>query len=293
MTWSPPDLTGKVAVVTGASRGVGKCVALRLAECGADVVVAARSVASRERLPGTIHDTVREIESLGRRALAIRTDVRDADAVAEMIDRAAGEMGRLDILVNNAGALWWDTVERTPIKRFDLVVGVNVRASFAATRAAIPHMERAGGGHIFVYSPPIDLGMLPGKVAYCVSKFGMTMLAMGLADEVREQGIACAALWPTTVIESQASINHGLGTRAQWRKPLILADATLAIVGRPIDDVTGRAFLDEEALSEVGVTDFSKYACVPGGELLRIVGAAAQSSLWRHRTRVDQERGTP
>ncbi len=288
MSWTPPDLSGKVAVVTGASRGIGKCVALRLAECGADVVVAARSVKSRELLPGTIHDTVAEIEALGRRALAVRTNVRDADAVASMIDRAAAEMGRLDILVNNAGALWWETVERTPIKRFDLVMSVNVRAAFAAAAAALPHMARTGGGHIFVYSPPVDLAMLPGKVAYCISKFGMTMLAMGLAPEARAQNVACAALWPATVIESQASINHGLGTPTQWRKPAILADATLAIIGRPIDEVTGRAFIDEEALAEVGVTDLSAYSCVPGGSPMRIVGDAARSSIWRHRSGSEQ-----
>ena len=288
MTWIPPDLSGRVAVVTGASRGIGKCVALRLAECGADIVVAARSVKSHDRLPGTIHDTVREIEALGRRALAIRTNVRDADAVEAMIDRAAAEMGRIDILINNAGALWWETVERTPMKRFDLVMDVNARAAFAAAHAALPHMVRAGGGHIFVYSPPVDLGLLPGKVAYCISKFGMTMLAQGLAAEARAQNVACAALWPATVIESQASINHGLGTRAQWRKPTILADATLAIIGRPIDDVTGRAFIDEEALAEVGVTDLDAYACVPGGSPMRIIGDAARSSIWTHRTGSEQ-----
>jgi len=288
MTWTPPDLSGKVAVITGASRGIGKCVALRLAECGADIVVAARSVTSRELLPGTIHDTVREVEALGRRALAVRTNVRDAEAVEAMIERAATEMGRIDILVNNAGALWWDTVENTPTKRFDVVMDVNARAAFVAARAALPHMARAGGGHILVYSPPVDLQMLPGKVAYCISKFGMTMLAMGLAHEARDVGVVCAALWPATVIESQASINHGLGTRDQWRKPEIVADATLAILSRPIDDVTGRAFIDEEALAEVGITDLSAYSCVPGGTPMRIVGDAARSSIWQHRTGAQQ-----
>jgi citronellol/citronellal dehydrogenase len=285
MSWSPPDLSGKVAIVTGASRGIGKCVALALAKQGADIVVAARSTESRELLPGTIFDTVAEIEALGRRALAVRTNVRDVDAVESMVERAASEMGRIDILVNNAGALWWDTVENTPAKRFDLVMEVNARASFVAARAAIPHMERAGGGFVFVYSPPLDLGMIPGKVAYCISKFGMTMIAMGLGAELRSKSIGAAALWPATIIESQASINHGLGGPAQWRKPEILADATLAILGRPLDEVTGRAFLDEEALAEVGVTDLDGYACVPGGQPMRIVGEAARSALWKHRSR--------
>ncbi len=281
--WSPPDLSGKVAIVTGASRGIGKCVALALARQGADVAVVARSVESRKLLPGTIHDTALEIEALGRRAIAVRTNVRDGDAVEAMVERVATELGRIDILVNNAGALWWETVERTPRKRFDLVMEVNARAAFVAAHAAIPHMERAGGGFVFVYAPPVDLAMVPGKVAYCISKFGMTMLAMGLGAELRDRGIGAAALWPATIIESQASINHGLGTPAQWRRPDIVADATLSILGRPLADVTGRAFLDEEALSEVGITDLAPYSCVPGGRPLRIVGDAARSPLWTHR----------
>jgi citronellol/citronellal dehydrogenase len=277
-----------VAIVTGASRGIGKCVALSLAKHGADVVVAARSIESRERLPGTIYDTVEAIEAMGRRALAVRANVRDVEAVEQVVERAADELGRVDILVNNAGALWWETVERTPAKRFDLVMEVNARASFVAARAAIPHMERAGGGFVFMYSPPIDLGMVPGKVAYCISKLGMTMLALGLGAELRDRNIGAAALWPATVIESQASINHGLGTPSQWRKPEIVADATLAILGRPLEEVTGRAFLDEEALAEVGVTDLADYSCVPGGRPLRIVGEAARSALWQHRARGEE-----
>jgi citronellol/citronellal dehydrogenase len=280
--FEPPDLTGKVAIVTGASRGIGKVVALRLAQCGCDVAVAARSEVSKPRLPGTIHDTVREIEALGRRAIAVKTNVREADEIEAMVERTVAELGRVDILINNAGALWWMPVAETPTKRFDLVMDVNARAAFVASRAVLPHMAKQGGGHILVYSPPLDMAMLPGKVAYCISKFGMTMLAQGLAEEVREAGIAANALWPATVVESQASINHGLGGPAMWRKAEIVADATLAILARGTE-VTGRALLDEEILREAGVGEFDAYSCVPGGQPLYIVGEEARAALWSHR----------
>ena len=283
---SPLDeirLDGRVAIVTGASRGIGRAMALRLARAGADVAVAARTVRSRDRLPGDIHETAEAIRALGRRALAVRTNVRDEAEVEHLIERTAAELGRIDVLVNNAGALWWDTVENTPPKRFDLVVDVNVRAAFVASRAVLPHMRAAGGGHVVVCSPPLDVAMTAGKVAYCVSKFGMTLLAHGMAPEVAEDNVAVTALWPATLIESQAVRHHGLGTPEQWRRADVVADALLAVVSRPCAEVTGRALLDEEALAEAGVTDLAGYACVPGGEPTRIVGEGARSALWRHR----------
>ncbi len=286
-----PDLSGKVAIVTGASRGIGRCVALALASAGADIVVASRSERSRELLPGSIHETAAEIEALGRRALAVRTNVRKADEIEAMVARAADEMGRIDILIHNAGALWWETVGNTPIKRFDLVVDVNARAAFVAARAVLPHMEQAGGGHIVVYSPPIDIAMAGGKVAYCISKFGMTLLAHGMAEEVRHLGVSVNALWPATLIESQATINHGLGTPAQWRKPDILADATLAILARRADELSGQALIDEDVLRAAGTDDLGSYSCVPGSQPQRIIGAAAASPLWRHRAPGDQAPG--
>jgi len=278
-----PDLTGRVAIVTGASRGIGRAVALRLAEAGADVAVAARTVASKESMPGSIGETADAITALGRRALAVRTNVREEADLQALVAQTVAELGRIDIVVNNAGALWWDTTENTPTKRFDLVMDVNARAAFILCREAVPHLRTAGGGHILVFSPAIDAGMAPGKTAYCISKFGMTLLAHGLAEEVRADGIAVTALWPATLVESQATIHHGIGTPEMWRKPEVVADATLAIVSRPCDEVSGRAMLDEEALAEVGVTDLTGYACVPGTQPVRIVGDAARSPLWRQR----------
>ena len=270
-----PDLTGKVAIITGSSRGVGKAVALALAEAGCDICVAAKSIEVKPGLPGSINETKAEIEALGRRAIAVQTNVREDVEIANMVNKTVEAFGRVDIMVNNAGALWWKNVEDTPAKRFDLVMDVNARASFLSAQYCLPHMKKNGWGHIINMSPPIAVEMVPGKVAYCISKFGMTLVAHGLAEEVRSHGIACNALWPATLIESQASINFGLGDRSQWRKADILSDAVLAIVGHDPKDLTGLALIDEEILSRVGVTDWDSYLCEPGGEPIRIVGERA------------------
>jgi len=267
-----PDLKERVAIVTGASRGVGKSVALALAKAGCNICVAAKSVESSPDLPGSIHETKTEIEALGRRAIAVKTNVREESEIANMVSETKNAFGRIDILVNNAGALWWKTVADTPAKRFDLVMDVNARASFLTAQHCLPHMKENGWGHIINMSPPIEKAMIPGKVAYCISKFGMTIVAYGLAEEVRADGIACNALWPATVIESQATINFGLGDRSQWRKAEILSDAVLAVVGHDPKELTGQALIDEQILAKVGVEDFTPYLCEAGGELIRIVG---------------------
>ncbi len=276
--FQPPDLKGRVAFVTGSSRGVGRSVALALAKAGCDVVVAAKSLTPKPHLPGSILETKAEIEAVGRRSLAVQTDVREEVQVADAIAQTIDTFGRLDILVNNAGALRWKDVAETPLKRFDLVMGVNARAAFATAHYSLPHMIKQGWGHIINMSPPIIPEMVPGKVAYCISKFGMTLIAHGLAQEVKGHNIAVNALWPATVVESQASINFGLGGPAQWRKASILADATLAIVGHDPAALSGEALIDEEILRRVGVTDFDPYLCVEGGEPIRIVGSSSVSS---------------
>lgn len=272
MNVQPPDLTGQVALVTGSSRGIGKDLALALARAGANIVVAAKSAASRDRLPGSIHETAAEIESLGRQALAVRTDLRSEADVQEMIRQTIELFGRLDVLVNNAGALWMAPVVETPSKRFDLVMQVNARAAFLACHYALPHMLRQGGGRILNISPPYEPELLPGKVAYMISKVGMTFLTYGLAQEVRDDGVAVCSLWPATMIESQATINHEFGGPEQWRKAAIVSDAALFLLRMPLADVTGKAWLDEDVLRLAGVTDFSPYNCVPGGEPFYIAG---------------------
>lgn len=264
-------LQGKVAIVTGASRGIGRVVALTFAREGAKVVVAAKSESARPTLPGSIHTVVEEITQAGGEAIAVRCDVREDAEVAAMVETAVARFGRIDILVNNAGALWWQNLIDTPIKRFDLMMDVNARASFYATQLCLPHMFAAGGGHVIVCSPPIDLSALPGKVGYLISKFGMTMIALGVAEEVRDRNVAVNALWPVTAIESQATINFGLGGPSMWRKPEILADAMLEMVTTPPKELTGQALLDEDFLRERGVTDFTKYRCDPAHEPPRIL----------------------
>jgi len=255
-----PDLAGRVAVVTGASRGIGKALALRLAHEGADVVVAAKSEQSTERLPGSIHETADEIRSLGRRAVAVPTDVRDEEAVRALIERAVDEFGRVDILINNAGALWWQNVTDTPPKRFDLMMGVNVRASYLTSYYALPHMQRQRWGHIINMCPAISTDPSPGKVCYMISKMGMARLAIGIATEYRDDNIAANALWPRTIIESQASINWNMMDRSQWRTPEIVCDATMAMLAQEPPSYSGRQALDEDVLRELaGVTDFDHY----------------------------------
>lgn len=260
----------RVALVTGASRGVGKALALRLAAEGCDVVVAAKTVVPDPKLPGTIHDTAREIEALGRRALAAELDVRDDVAIARVVAQTLERFGRVDFLVNNAGALYWRSVAETEMKRFDLVMGVNARGAFACTRHVLPAMIAAKFGHILMLSPPVDVHAAGGKVAYALSKFGMTLVAQGVADEVREHNVAANALWPATLIESQATIRWGLGDRSLWRKPDILADAMVAIFSKPPGDFTGQALIDEDLLRGEGVTDFARYRCDPDREPPRV-----------------------
>ena len=264
------SLEGRVAIITGASRGIGRALALGLARQGCHIVVAAKSVESTERLPGSIHTVAKEVEELGASALPIQVDVRDGDQIEGMVAQTMERFGRIDILINNAGALWWQPVLETPAKRFDLVMAVNVRAAFLAARAVLAHMTERKWGHIINMSPPIDPKIVPGKVAYFISKFGMTLLTHGLAEEVREHHVAVNSLWPVTIIESQASLNWGLGNRETWRKPDILVDGVLQLVRKDPGEITGQALLDEDFLRQHGITDFSHYACVPGTNPPRI-----------------------
>jgi citronellol/citronellal dehydrogenase len=270
MSMTRADLGGKVAFVTGASRGVGKAIALELARAGCDVVIASRTVTPDPRLPGTIGDTAREVEALGRRALPVAVDVRDDAAVERAVKSALDQLGRIDFLVNNAGALFWRPLAETPLKRFDLVMDVNARAAFACTHHVLPAMRAQKFGHILMMSPPVSPAASGGKIAYAISKFGMTLIAHGLAEEVRDDNVAANALWPATMIESLATINWGLGDRTLWRSPQILADATLRIFAKEPRTFTGHALIDEDFLREEGVTDFAPYRCDPQHEPPRV-----------------------
>jgi citronellol/citronellal dehydrogenase len=260
-------LGNRVVFITGASRGIGRACALACAREGADVVVAAKTeVADNPRLPGTIHEVAREVEALGRRALPIKLDVRDDAACERAVEAAVERFGRVDALVNNAGALWLADVVETPVKRFDLVMGVNVRAAFVLSRAVLPHMIKRRWGHIVMMSPPVDAAACAHHGAYAVSKLGMTMIAHAIAEEVRDHNVTAHALWPATAVESQATINFGMGGPEIWRKADVLADAVVALIAKEPSARPGRAWIDEEVLRAEGVTDFSRYQCVPGCE---------------------------
>lgn len=255
-------LDEKVAIVTGGSRGIGKALCSTFAREGAKVVVAAKTVDPHPKLPGTIHDTVAEIRDAGGTAMAMQVNVREDEAIEAMVKKTLEAYGRIDILVNNAGAIYIADAESTPAKKFDLVMDVNARAAFLCSRAVIPHMTH--GGHIVMMSPPIAPRALKGKVAYGLSKVGMSMVAIGLAEELRHRNISVNALWPVTAVESSATKEFAMGTESDWRTPDILADATLELVCTPPGERTGLTLYDEDVLAWVGITDLDRYAVVPG-----------------------------
>lgn len=257
-------LEGRVAIVTGASRGIGKAIALALAREGAAVVVAAKTDVPHPKLPGTIFETANEIEAAGGRALPLKVNVREADEIDRMVARTREAFGPADILVNNAGAIFLADAVDTPPGRFDLVMDVNARASFLCSRAVLPEMVARRWGHILMLSPPMSLARAPGKIAYLLSKVGMTFIAQALAEEVRGHQVAVNALWPVTMVESSAVIHFQMGEPSQWRKPEVMADAVVAVVTRDPSARSGQALWDEDVLREVGIADFAGYACVPG-----------------------------
>jgi citronellol/citronellal dehydrogenase len=260
-------LSGKVVFITGASRGIGRAIALAAAREGADVVVAAKTVEPHPKLPGTIHTVADEIRSLGRRALPIQLDVREEFQVADAVAATEKEFGRLDALVNNAGAIGLTTVEQTAVKRFDLMQEVNSRALFLCAKAALPLMRKAGGGHIISLSPPLNLDprWLGAHAPYTLSKYGMTLLALGMAAEFAPYQISVSTLWPRTTIAT-AAIEFAVGGSAvmkRSRKVDIMADAALEILRTRNGSLNGRCLIDEELLRERGTTDFRRYAADP------------------------------
>jgi len=257
-----PDLKGRVAVVTGASRGIGKALALRLAREGADVVIAAKSEHSTELLPGSIYDAAKEVEALGRRALAVPTDVRDENMVRALIERTIDTFGRIDILINNAGAIWTQPLLNTPPKKFDLMMQVNVRAAYLTAYYALPHMVKQRWGHILNMCPSMKLQPQPGRVCYMISKLGMAQLAIGIAAEHAADNIAANTLWPRTMIESQATINWKMGDRSTWRTPEIMCDACMAIFAQEPAAYSGHQLIDEQVLTNLaGMHNFDQYWC--------------------------------
>ncbi len=266
-----PDLQGKTLFITGASRGIGKAIALRAAADGANIVIAAKSVRSRDQLPGTIYSAAEEVEAAGGRALAIPTDIRDEAQIASTVAQAVERFGGIDILVNNASAIYLAGTAATPLKRFDLMVGVNVRGTFACSQACLPHLKKAANPHILTLSPPLNLDprWFRDHVAYTISKYGMSMCVLGMAEELRSAGVAVNALWPRTVIATAAlAMLGGRVPTTACRTPEILADAAHAILVRNSRSCTGNFFIDEKVLAEAGIDDLERYAVQPGTPLL-------------------------
>lgn len=264
------NMMNKVAIITGASRGIGKGLALALAKRGAAVVAAAKTIEPSAKLAGTIPETVREIEAAGGQAFGVRCDVRQQEDLENLVSTALDQFGRVDVLINNAGAMWIESLEGTPEKRFDLVMDINFRAPFVLSRLCARDMRKRGWGHIVYMSPPIEAGRLHqtgGKIAYMASKFSATLLALGLAQELKAQGIACNALWPRTLIETLATVNLGIGAPEDWRKNAIVVDATLTVLEQDPTKFSGNALFDEDVLrTYAGITDFRRYRVVPDRE---------------------------
>jgi len=270
MTMNQP-LKDKTLFITGASRGIGKAIALRAAQDGAKIVIAAKTDRKHPKLPGTIHSAAEEIEAAGGQAMPIKLDIRDENAVAEAMKQAADHFGGIDILVNNASAIFLAGTEEVPMKRFDLMFGVNVRGTFVCSQAALPYLKKADNPHILNLSPPLnmDAKWFGPHVAYTMAKYGMSQCVLGMAEEFKDVPIAVNALWPRTVIATAALAMLGDAVKTEnCRKPEIMADAAHWILSQPAAEVTGQFFIDDEALKEAGMTDLDDYAVEPGAPLL-------------------------
>ena len=255
-------LRDKTLFITGASRGIGLAIALRAARDGANIVIAAKTAEPHPRLPGTIFTAAQQIENAGGRALPLQMDIRDDTQIAAAVDQAVATFGGIDVLINNASAISLTGTLDTPMKRFDLMFGVNVRGTYATSQACLPHLLGAETPHILTLSPPLNLNprWFASHVAYTMAKYGMSMCVLGMAEEFREPGVAVNALWPRTVIAT-AALQMLPGVDAgRARRPAIVADAAHWIVCQPARTTTGRFFIDEEALTAAGVSDFSVYA---------------------------------
>ena len=263
-------LAGKTVFITGASRGIGREIALRCARDGANVVLAAKTVTPHPRLAGTIQSVAAEVEAAGGRALPLKLDVRDESSIQSAVEIAVASLGGIDILVNNASAILLTGTLATPMKRFDLMFGVNVRGTFACSQACIPHLMKAANPHILNLSPPLNMAAkwFKDHTAYTMSKYGMSMCTLGMSAELAAHGIAVNSLWPRTTIATAAiEVHFPPEILRASRKPAIMADAAYAIVNRDSRRHTGNFYIDEAVLREEGVADFERYAVTPGARL--------------------------
>lgn len=261
----------KTAFITGASRGIGKAIALKLAKEGANIIIAAKTVDPNPKLDGTIYTAAKEIEAAGGKALPLKCDIRFEDQIQSAIEQGAAQFGGIDILINNASAISLTNVQNTSAKVFDLMHDINVRGTFLVSKYCIPFLQKGKNPHILTLSPPINLSekWISPHVAYTMSKYNMSLIAMGLAGELKPLRIASNTLWPRTTIAT-AAVQNLLGGEALMRKSRtaeILADASHIILSRPSDQCTGNTFIDDEVFQSEGITDLSQYAVDPNQQL--------------------------
>ena len=265
-------LKGKTVFITGASRGIGKAIAMRVARDGANVIIAAKTKDPNPKLPGTIYTAAQEIEAAGGKALPLPCDIRDEEAVRAAVAQGAERFGGIDVLVNNASAIHLADTPSTPMKRFDLMHDVNVRGTFLCTQTCLPYLEKAENPHVLVLSPPLSMRprWFAPHVGYTLAKYGMSMCVLGMAEEFKGRGIAVNALWPRTIIDTAAlNLLGGDETAKHGRTPEVVAEAARAILVRPATECTGNFFIDEEVLRAEGVQDFDRYAVKHGEPLMR------------------------
>jgi citronellol/citronellal dehydrogenase len=265
------SLAGKTIFITGGSRGIGLAIAVRAARDGANIAIAAKTAEAHPKLPGTIYTAADEIEKAGGNALPLLVDVRDEHRVVDALAQTADKFGGIDIVVNNASAINLSGSTEMEMKRFDLIQSINMRGTFLTSRSAIPYLRKAANPHILSLSPPLDLraNWFAQHLPYTISKYGMSMVMLGMAEEFRADGIACNALWPRTTVAT-AAVEFALGGEQMMRssrRPEIMADAAYAIFNRSSRDFTGQFVIDDAVLAEEGVTDFSGYRYDPTQEL--------------------------
>jgi len=262
---------GKTVFITGASRGIGEAIALRLAREEANVVIVAKSVKEDPRLGGTIHSVAMKVNEAGGKGLAVQCDIRDEEQILEAVQRAIHVFGGIDILVNTASAISLTNTEQTETKRFDLIHDINVRGTFLVTKHCVPFLRKAENPHILTLSPPLDMNpkWIAPYVGYTLSKYNMSMMTLGWSEEFRKYNIAANSLWPVTTIAT-AAVKNILGGDMlvnMSRKPEILADCAYYILKKSSKECTGNLFLDEDVLKDEGITDLDNYAVIKGGKL--------------------------
>ena len=267
------SFNNKTVFITGASRGIGKAMALKLAADGANIVIAAKSAEENPKLGGTIFSAAKEVEDAGGKALAVQTDIRFEDQIQHAVQQAVEKFGGIDIVINNASAIQLTGTAQTEAKRFDLIHSINVRGTFMVVKTCLPYLQKGNNPHILTLSPPINMNpkWLGPHVAYTMSKFNMSMMALAWAEEFKKDGIASNALWPRTTIDTAAVRNllGGVALANMSRTVDILADSAYYILSKQNLECTGNTFIDEDVLAKEGITDLSKYSVVPGGQLFQ------------------------